>query len=47
MSTHATLNDPVRAEVLKKRARRTGFILLGVVIFVVSTVWYARLGHTL
>jgi hypothetical protein len=47
MSTHATLNDPVRAQALKRRARRTGFILLGVVIFVVTTVWYARLGHTL
>jgi hypothetical protein len=47
MSSHATLNDPVRAEALKKRTRRTGFILLGVVVFVVTTVWYARLGHTL
>jgi hypothetical protein len=47
MSTHATLADPVRAAQLKKRARTTGFVLAGVVVFVLFTVWYARLGHTL
>jgi hypothetical protein len=47
MSTHATLADPVRAARLKRRVRTTGFVLAGVVVFVLFTVWYARLGHTL
>jgi hypothetical protein len=47
MSTHATIADPVRAAQLRKRARMTGLVLAGVVVFVVFTVWYARLGHTL
>jgi len=46
MSTHATLKDPVRAAELKKRARLTGFILIGVVVFVVVSVWYARMSAT-
>jgi hypothetical protein len=47
MTTHATIADPARAAQLKKRARKTGFVLVGVVVFFVITVWYARLGHTL
>jgi hypothetical protein len=47
MSTHATLADTERAALLRKRARTTGFVLVGVVVFVLFTVWYARLGHTL
>jgi hypothetical protein len=47
MSTHATIADPARAALLKKRARKTGFMLAGVVVFFIVTVWYARLGHTL
>lgn len=47
MSTHATLADTERAAQLKKRARNTGFVLAGVVVFFMVTVWYARLGHTL
>jgi hypothetical protein len=47
MSTHATLADPARAAQLKKRARVTGLVLAGVVVFFMVSVWYARLGHTL
>jgi hypothetical protein len=47
MSTHATLADPERAALLRKRVKKTGWILVGVVVFIVTTIWYARLGHTL